>query len=75
MKIDRIEGITLYVARRRSWWRPWWWAITSLQTGSVIEGHAWTRRQAIAHGRIARVLRIAGNEERDIIDRATREAQ
>lgn len=62
-RIERGEGVSLYVARDRRLWRPWrWWLFEPGSAFPAVDGWAWTRGRAIAHGRIARALRIAGAE-------------
>jgi hypothetical protein len=58
MIVDSRHGLTLQVVRRPSWyWRRWLW-IVRRPGGGEIEGRAWTRRGAIAHGNICRTLML-----------------
>jgi hypothetical protein len=58
MIVDSRGGLTLRTVRLRRYWRRWLW-IVRRPDGRVIEGRAWTRRQATAHGEICRALRLA----------------
>jgi hypothetical protein len=62
--VDSRRGLTLHVTRIHhgplSWLRRRWeWWIDG--TGTVVDGRAWTRRQATTHGDICRALRLAAD--------------
>jgi hypothetical protein len=61
--VDTRHGLTLQVVRRPGWyWRRWLWIVRRPgRWGWEIEGRAWTRRSAIAHGRICRTLMLAAD--------------
>jgi hypothetical protein len=61
MIIDTRDGITLHVVYRpwpRWGCRRWHWTLIA-EGEQLLDGQAWTRAGAVAHGRIARWLRIS----------------
>lgn len=66
MTHSTYAGITLHVVHQqylRPWRRRWLWMLEQDGLLTDVEGRAWTCRQAMAHGRIARALLAAGDRE------------